>query len=257
MIDSTTDVIEVEFKEIMDDGIEYSLAYDLNKFASDIIRGFNNQYRTKFKCNMMMEDGYVTHSSLSRDFTINIYIGMKNIPDEHDKDRIKAMQIMVAHEISRYLYANMTTSSLDRLIMSKDLTANASRKIIIACAQEVAADLHAQNFYTEHEGTITRAVYENYLSIMTAGIPENEERISYYIRNGKLPPSYRLKYMRNYKVFKYNNYQIVSSIITDIISLSKRYMNKRMGIRQYEKWIIAQLSLDNFPDRPNRPRKHS
>ena len=61
--------------------------------------------------------------------------------------------------------------------------------------------------------------------------------------------------MKKYKRFEADDYEVLSEIISDLSRLTIRFMNKRLGLRTYEKWIKAQMELSNFPNRVNRLRR--
>ncbi len=249
------DIVDVEYKEIMDNGLEYSPAFEINKFAYNLIQSFNERNRVAFGLIMGVNNSYVSTSVIDKLNTINLTFGMGNMKDEHDRDRLEGMKLHVAHTLSHNLYAGMNISSLDKLQQTVDRLANSYRKIIMACSIEIAADLHAKELYIEQGNKLNQTILNEYLAILCEGKDETEEQIVKYIKQGTLPPSFRLKYMKKYKSFKANNYEIVDEIISDMAKLAKRFMGKTLGLYNYEKWIIAQMELSNFPDRPNRQRK--
>ena len=251
----TGPVIDVEYKEILPDGSTYSYAYDFNKFACDVISKINERYRTSFSCVMGMDRSFQNTSSMDKSGKISIVIGLGNLPDEHNKNRIEAMKLAIAHEIAHHVYQGMTLSAIAKLALTADKVANSYRKVIMACSIEVAADLHAKRLYTEQGKIITAAIYEEYIGILTHGKEENEEMVAYFINKGTLPPSFRIKYLKKYKRFEADDYEVLSEIISDLSRLTIRFMNKRLGLRTYEKWIKAQMELSNFPNRVNRLRR--
>lgn len=248
-------IIDVEYKEILPDGSIYSELYEVNKYACDLLNKFNSKHNTNFSCNFGLKDGYIMQSSMNKYGQITIAVAHDLMPDGHNKDRVESMKLLVTHELASHLYKGLTVSSIDKLAAVADKLVNTYRRLIMTASIKVACDLHAKRLYESMGNTITDNIYTEYVQMLKEGKRESERNIPYFLNKGTLPPSYRLKYMRNYKSFKSNDYQIVTSIILDLSKLSVKYLDKRLGLMTYEKWIKAQMDIDNFPNRINKIRQ--
>ena len=208
-------IIDVEYKEILPDGSVYSELYEINKYACDLLSKFNANNSTSFACNFGLDDGYIIKSRMDKYGRITIAIPHKLIPDGHDKNRVEAMKLLVTHQLATHLYKGLTLTSIDKLKAVTDKLANIYRKLILTASADIAADIHAKKLYEQMGYKITSDIYDHYLNMLKEGKREDEHNVPYFLNKGTLPPSYRIRYMKKYKSFKHNNYEIVTYIIMD------------------------------------------
>ena len=232
---------------------EPGYTYDLNKYACDILKKFNQKHNENFRCTVGIQKSALTYSSIDLNSkTIYLDIGVKAVPDETNTLRIEAMKLVVGYELARNIYANMYMSRLDYLRMTKDIKANRCRKIVMSCSMQVAADLHSKRFYIESGGELTDALLYEYRKLLLMGDTEDDTYIRAALKVGQMIPSKRVALMDWYNSFRADDYSIVDDIIGIIDDLSAKYLGNELGAYKYTRWIKAQLELDGFPNKINK-----
>lgn len=231
-----------------------NMAIDIDKYAKDILEEFNERYRTQFNVVFGLNSDEKATSTL-RNNTIAIALPQGSLDTGHTDSYYNALRILTGHELAHHVYDNMTLSTLEVASMCANRVAGNYKKLMMSCCIEIAADIHGEYFYTHGRFKPSEEVYSDYKTLITGNRNETGSGMVSDLKNGYLPPSYRINLMKQYKSFKSNDYSILSDIADDIHYILMKHAKKEYDVYKYLDWIKAQMELDNFPNRPNRRRK--
>lgn len=228
---------------------------ELSQFATNVINKFNDEHRTRFQIYLVQHNGYTTRTNFDKQSCrISVSLGIYGYSGACTQERLDAVKLDIAHAMCHYMYANMSTNFIQSLATIADKVAGSYRKVIMNCCIETAADMNARTICRSMGIRISEDVYEEYRNLMLGDQIETDNTKVNFLKRGQLPPSERIKLLKVYKSFTENDWEPLSEIISSFSRLSKDLLGRRDGIRNYEKWIRAQLEMVNFPNRVNRAR---
>lgn len=230
-------------------------AMKLNLYASEVVREFNSRKRQSFQVVMGETKESMASSTLNKSLK-RIYISMpRKFLDMKSDVEVDALKILVGHELAHQLHARMTTPALIQVAAFVDTWGNNYKRALEEACIETAADILGAEMYRKEYGEITDEVYVAYQEILEGGQKENLlNNAAAYVKFGYLPPSFRVKLMKEFSSFSSDDYAAMKKMIQYFDFICATYLGKDPGCRRYESELVYNYRKVNFPNRINRLR---
>lgn len=233
-------------------------AFIIEKYVSELLRSFNEKHNTRFSCMIGQGNTANITSKLDKQSQgIFISIPLGSLDSTKTETDVEALKIMLGHELSHHIYANMSLSAVNVIKMSVDSLTGKYRRLLMSCCIESAADIRGKKLYLDmsNKTSISKEIYEAYYKLIELPFGNLEKRQIEALKVGYLPANHRIQVMKTVDSFKEDNYQAVEDIAVFIDKTFRVYSTTRTNVEEYIPWAKAIFELDNFPNRPNRIRR--
>lgn len=228
---------------------------ELNRYANNVLNDFNEKHKTQFSCNMGIGESLCATSRLDkRSQVVFITLPGQRLYHITDSVGLRAFKILVGHELSHHIYANMSMTSFEVIGMCITNATHIYTKLITSNCIEVAADIHGKKFLKDSGESVTSEVLAKYSRLIAMPNEEDRNVIATILKNGYLPSATRIWFISNYDSFKHDSYKPVSEILEELHDAFEVVFCKDMPFMAYKPAVLKRFQEINFPNRPNRIR---